>query len=226
MSTAERLSDRVWRLELGRVNAYLVDDGDLTLFDAGTPGAAEKVVAGIGEAGYDVVDVDRVVITHYDLDHVGGLSGLTPDLSAPVIVREPDASYVTGSKSPSWGSLKGFSQRLLGLLYTPPDLRVERIGEGDEVGSFSAYHTPGHTEGHMAYVSRELDVAILGDLVRESGGRLEPSPWYISRDTDAVRESIQKLASRMAPVSTACPGHGDPITEGGADAVVAAANRD
>lgn len=226
MGTAEQLSERVWRLKLGRVNAYLVDDGELTLFDAGTPGAAGEVVVGIGEAGFDVVDVDRVVLTHYDLDHAGGLSGLTPDLSAPVIVREPDASYVTGKDKPDWRSLKGFSQRLLGLLYTPPDLRVERIADGDEFGSFSAYHTPGHTEGHVAYVSKRRDVAVLGDLVRESGGKLKPTPWFISRDTDESRRSIRRLASRIAPVSMACPGHGDPIPEGGADALVSLANRE
>lgn len=217
---ARQLAEHVWQLELNPASAYLVEDRELVLFDAGKPGAAETIIDEISETGNDIVDVDRVVITHYDLDHVGGLAGLTPDLDAPVHVREPDASHLTGAKKPSLLGVKGLVQRVTRPFLSVPDLEIRRITDGDTVQSFTGYHTPGHTQGHMAYVSQQRDVAVLGDLVRSKNGRLRHSPWYISHDTDAVRESVETLASRAPDFEIAAVGHGDPITEGGSDELV------
>jgi glyoxylase-like metal-dependent hydrolase (beta-lactamase superfamily II) len=214
---ATELVDGVWRLDLGAVNAYLVEDGDeLLLFDAGTPWSAGGIRNGLAAAGYGASEVDRVVVTHYDLDHVGALSKLS-ELSAPVLLGEPDASYLDGAGSPPLGNHKGSFQRLTGLLLSRPALDVERIDGGDSVGSFTAYHTPGHTPGHLAYVSEARDVAILGDMVREAEGRLRPSPWVISYDTGEVADSIRELARRAPAFAVGCPGHGDPITERASD---------
>lgn len=224
---ATKLTEGVWRLDLGGVNAYLVEDGtELVLIDAGETGDGEDIIADVTDAGHDIVDVDRVLITHFDPGHVGGLAGMTPDLDAPVVLREPDASYLAGSEKPPFTSLKGALQRILGAGLTPPDLRVERIIDGEEAGSFTAYHTPGHTRGHMAYVSQAHGVAMLGDLVRESGGDLAPPAWYRNHDTGALKESVRKLGSRAPEFEVACPGHGDPITEGGSDELVRLARQE
>jgi glyoxylase-like metal-dependent hydrolase (beta-lactamase superfamily II) len=67
--TDELVADRLYRLDLGRVNAYLVDTGETTLIDAGTPNAVDDLRAELNDAGYDVEDIDRVLITHFDLDN-------------------------------------------------------------------------------------------------------------------------------------------------------------
>ena len=209
----EQLTDRVWRLDLGQVNAFLVDDDRLTLVDAGTPGSADDIVAGISEAGFDVVDVERVLLTHYDFDHVGALSKLTPDLKAPVYAADPDAAWLAGETTPPIGKIKGIVQRVSDLLVTLPDLPIKRVVDGDTVGGFTAYHTPGHNPGHVAFVNGRLGVGMLGDLVRVSDGRMEPSPWFLSYDTNEVTESIETLAGRAPSFEVACVGHGDPVTE-------------
>ena len=43
MPTALNDDQSVWAFDLGMVNAYLVDDGTVTLIDAGTPGAADDL---------------------------------------------------------------------------------------------------------------------------------------------------------------------------------------
>jgi len=218
---AEQLAQRVWRLDLGNVNAYLVDDGgDLTLVDAGTPFDADDIVAEIGDAGFDVVDVDRVLITHYDIDHVGGLAKLTPDLKATVYAGDPDASWLTGEGSQPWLSFKGFVQHLLGLLVRTPDLSVERVAGEDTVGSFTVYETPGHTPGHLAFVSMRQSTAILGDCVREKGGQLAHMSRFLNYDTAEARRSVENLAARTPEFEVGCVGHGDPVTEGAAEDLV------
>ena len=208
----------VYRLDLGFVNAYVVEDGDdLVLCDAGTPGDGGDVRSALAELGYTPADVDRVLVTHYDLDHVGGLAGL--GLDAPVYAGDGDAAMLRGDARPPLSNHKGLLQLAMGPFVPRPDLPIRTVADGETVGSFTAYHTPGHTPGHTVYVSEACDVAILGDLVRESGGGLEASPWVMSYDTDEVSDSIRSLVERAPEFSAACVGHGVPLRTGGSAAL-------
>ena len=227
---SQQLGEAVWRIEGSAANVFLtvdhtapVDDGDavrvgddgptgaLVLVDAGTPGDADAIRTGIESAGFAVGDVSRVLLTHYDYDHVGALSKLD-GLSATVYAHEPDASFLDGSESPGMWPHKALLQRLTARFLDTPGLAVERVRDGDTVGSYTAYHTPGHGPGHLAWVSEAAGTAFLGDLLRESEGTLSPSPWLVSYDTDAVRDSIARLARRAPPFETAGVGHGEPLT--------------
>ena len=222
---ATELSAGVWRIELRGVSAYLVDDDELTLVDAGTPWDEAAIRQGFADAGVDVADVGRVLLTHYDLDHVGTLAALTPELDATVHTGAFDAEILRGERSPPLRNHKGAFQRLAGLFTTLPDVDIKTVADGERIGSFTAYHTPGHTPGHVAYVSEALGVALLGDLVSASDGELAPSEWLISYDTDGVVDSVRDLAARAPPFEVACVGHGDPITSGGGEALAALARR-
>ena len=208
----------VYRLDLGFVNAYVVEDGDdLVLCDAGMPRNGDDVLAGLAELGYAPADVDRVLLTHYDLDHVGGLAGL--GLDAPVYAGDDDATILRGDARPPLTNHKGLLQLVMGPFIPRPDLPIRTVADGETVGSFTAYHTPGHTPGHTVYVSEAMDVALLGDLVRSSDGGLEPSPWRFSYDTGEVDESIRTLAERAPDFAAACVGHGRPLRVGGSAAL-------
>ena len=222
---ATEIADGVWRFELRGVSAYLVDDDVPVLVDAGTPWDEERVREGLAEAGVEVADVGRVLLTHYDLDHVGTLAALAPELDATVHAGAFDAAILRGERSPPLRNHKGAFQRLAGLFTTRPNLEIKAVADGERLGTFTAYHTPGHTPGHVAYVSESLGVALLGDLVSASDCSLDPSEWFISYDTDAVLESIRDLDARAPPFEVACVGHGDPLTSGGSEALAALAGR-
>ncbi|EMA72543.1 MBL fold metallo-hydrolase [Halorubrum distributum] len=220
---ATEIADGVWRLDCRGVNAYLVSDDVPTLVDAGTPWDEAAIRSGLDEAGVEVSEIGRVLLTHYDLDHVGTLAALAPDLDASVRAYGFDAQLIRGARSPPLRNHKGLIQRLGGLVTDLPDLDVVVVRDGEEVGSFTAYHTPGHTPGHVAYVSEELGVGLLGDLVSASDGDLKPSGWVISYDTDAVATSVRGLAERAPAFEVACVGHGDPIATDGSEALKRAA---
>ncbi|WP_277553534.1 MBL fold metallo-hydrolase [Halobaculum limi] len=226
-ATATELPGGVWRVDGSASNTFLVRDGDdedasVYLVDAGVPGDAGAIRATVSNAGYDLRDVDGVLLTHYDYDHVGALGRLT-ELDCPVYAHEPDASFLDGSETPSLWPPKALLQRVTGRFLDTPSLPVERVADGDSVGSFTAYHTPGHGPGHLAWVSEERGIAFVGDLVREDGGDLEASPWYISYSADEVRESVRSLDDRAPDFETVCVGHGDPIASGGREALAALA---
>jgi glyoxylase-like metal-dependent hydrolase (beta-lactamase superfamily II) len=81
---------------VGRVNCYLIDDDPLTLVDTGPNSgkALDALETALGEHGRRIEDLQRIVITHQHIDHLGlvdilarrsGAEVCALDLLAPVI---------------------------------------------------------------------------------------------------------------------------------------------
>jgi len=229
-----RLTGGVWLLDLGLVDpvdsyAYLVDDpddGTVTLVDAGLflnrPTLAAELAAA-GE-GYTLDDVDRVLVTHYDLDHVGGL-GAFADSGVPVYVGADDAALIAGDADPPLLHHKGLFHRVARRVWQFPDVEVVPVEDGEAVGGFRAYHTPGHNPGHTVYVHGGLGVAFLGDLVWGDDGKLTTPIRLDSYDMDELAASVRDLAARAGEFEVAAMGHGDPLTSGGSRALADLAER-
>ena len=209
--------EHVFRLSLTGVNAYLVDDGDVTLVDAGTPWNAARLEGQLAGAGYAPADVDRVLLTHYDLDHVGALAAL--EFDAPVHAADPDAGYLDGSARPPLTPHKALLQRVGSLFASTPDLPVRRVSDREDLGGFTAYRTPGHTRGHTAYVHREFGVAFVGDMVREADGALRSTSWLTAYSVPENDASVVRFAAAVAPdgPDAVAVGHGDPVRENGSE---------
>jgi len=220
-----RLSDTVWWVDFPGVNAYLVDDdGVLTLIDAGPPLYTHRLVNAITHVGDSLSAVERILITHYDFDHVGALGKLKA-LDAPVYIGRADAPYLTGDRKPSIRSQKGLFQRAAHWMIDLPDLPVVPIDDGKQVGSFTAHQTAGHTPGHMVYVSEAHDVAFLGDIVWERRGKIDTIPWFLCEDYERTKQALVDLAGHIPPFEIICPGHGVPFTHGGRDRLRACADK-
>jgi glyoxylase-like metal-dependent hydrolase (beta-lactamase superfamily II) len=216
---AAQLTDGLWHVDCrtrDRPNVYVVDDGDCTLVDAGWPGDVETVREGLADAGFEPGDVDRVLLTHYDADHVGTLARLTPGLDAPVFVHRADAPYVAGDRLPPWTARNGLEalHRLYYRRLDLPDLPIREVGDGDEVAGFQVHHAPGHTPGHVVYAHEGVDAAFLGDLAYAMGDHLQPTGRLTSYDADQSMASIERSCDRLPGFEHACPGHGPPLADG------------
>lgn len=219
-SMTERLTDGVWWLEVGGVpfwdvNAYLVDDGGtLTLVDAGTPFLRSTLAEAVAATGHALADVDRLLLTHYDLDHFGGLLRAAA-LDATVYAGTVDADLLAGDHTPPLLHHKGAFHRAVAMVLADRDVR--RIEDGDAVGGFTAHHTPGHNPGHMAYHHADHDAAFLGDLVWERDGGFTTPIRLDSYDMHRLESSVVDLAERLQSFELACMGHGEPLRTGGSD---------
>lgn len=227
---AERLAPQVFLLDLGLpaplgANAFLIDDGQVTLVDAGLPFLGGRIRRELASAGYSLAEIDRVLVTHFDLDHVGGLHRLSPILDVPVYLGESDLRLLGGSRDPPLLHPKGLVHRGVRRLSRLPDvLDFRAVRDRDTIGGFTAFHTPGHNPGHTVYVHEDLGMALLGDLVWESDGKLSTPEWYDTYDMDRLYVSVRRFVAAAPPYELACMAHGTPIRTGGDAALRALAD--
>lgn len=210
----ERVTDGVWRVDLGNVNAYLLEtEAGPVAVDAGMPGDVEDLREAIGEVGYAPEDLQAVLVTHTDLDHVGGLAALVEDNGATVHLSPVAAKLITGERSPPWLSTKGLLQRIASpWLESPPADRLHILQDGDRVHGLRVVETPGHALGHLSFVDEGRGVCFIGDLIRAEG-RLGFPSGLINYDSDQLRASLEHLLDAAPGIDVVCAGHGDPVLE-------------
>jgi len=209
ITDAVTLLDVAWPEPVG-ANAYLLDDGEVTLVDAGLPVPRRSLAGEIRAAGYTLDGIDRVLLTHYDIDHVGGLARV--DLDVSVHLGALDYRLVRRSWSPPWRHHKGLFHRLVRRRYTLSGVDLRPVDDGDRIGGFVAFHTPGHNPGHTVYLHPESGTAMLGDLVWNTSSGFVVPPWIDSYDTDRIAGSVARIADER--FETACMGHGPPLRAG------------
>lgn len=176
--------------DLGRLRSYLLTDGTPTLFDTGYGDTGDALVSGIEAVG---VPPERVVITHGDPDHTGGLDAVVDAFGVEVWLPD-DVSEKAD--------------------HIVPD---RRYSDGDDIGRFEAVHLPGHTPGSSALIDEAAGVAVLGDALVGADWRGLPSGYLVlppagfSADLDAAERSLDKLLDYEFDVGLVY--HGDSVTE-------------
>ena len=84
--------------QVGRVNAYLIEDSPLTLVDSGpnSAKALDELEQALAAHGHAVEDIELLVITHQHMDHFGLASILARRSGADVAALDRLAPYLAG----------------------------------------------------------------------------------------------------------------------------------
>jgi glyoxylase-like metal-dependent hydrolase (beta-lactamase superfamily II) len=215
----------VWRIataprDLVNSFAFVEDDGQVTLVDAGLKRAPARIVAGLEHIGVTPADVTRILVTHAHPDHVGGLAALRGRTGATVAVHERDAAYVREGKGPvlDRSTLGGrLMRRNRGSTPTPVE---DELVDGqllDVAGGLRVLHTPGHTPGHVALLHPASGVLIAGDSIFNMFSRMRWS--YAMLCTDSALSQRTAHALGEADYQVAAFTHGPEIRDGAREAV-------
>jgi glyoxylase-like metal-dependent hydrolase (beta-lactamase superfamily II) len=215
------LEDGIQRLTLPlptgpkHVHCYLVDG---TLFDTGL---------GLGEAPWGSVEVERIAITHFHPDHVGGAAAAAQATGAPVFQGGLDYAQcerVWGSadwpeRIADWFVQHGVPEPVAADLIVQGHafasfiryaIDPELLYEGTEFPGWSVVELPGHADGHLGFLRD--GVLIAGDhLLR----RISPAVGlYPESRPDPLGDYLESLERtiELAP-RIVYPGHGEPIAD-------------
>ncbi len=184
------------------------DDEHVILVDTGFPGQLSPIKEAIENVGIPFNNLNMIILTHQDIDHIGNLASIKKELSnnIEVLASEEEKPYIEGVKSPI--KLTQLEERLDSLpeemkaMYGKMKLgfqhsfaKVDRIvTDGEDLPcGIKVIATPGHTPGHISLYHQSSKTLITGDLLNIENGILEKSRPSINYDNDLVIKSIQKL---------------------------------
>lgn len=210
-------------------NSYLVVDADgkrTHMVDCGMPADVPGLLAVLAH----LPPLERVVCTHFHIDHVSGWHGLKaafPDIG--IWFREPARPWVGGEKRlppPGLRVMRDLflpvmreyryrpglreigATRLYGTGFHPgfPKAGVHFFGDGDRpLAGFHTLPTPGHRPEHTAFWHPEKRVLICGDCLLRLGEAVSTENFLSSPDDQ--RRTLTDIG-QLGPIELLCPGHG------------------
>jgi hydroxyacylglutathione hydrolase len=171
----------VVRAERGAAEAAVIDPGDDP-----TELRLELARMGARTAG--------ILVTHSDVDHIGGVAALADGTGAEVWAPAGEIEAIRA------GAPRG------GFPVAPHD-PAHAVSGGDEVTvagmTFEVLDVPGHSMGHIAFHTA-------GHLFAGSVGRSD----FEGGDWETLLASIRSLTERFPPETVVYPGHGPATTLG------------
>ncbi len=194
------------------IHPTLLADGDaLVLVDAGYPGQLAQLRAAVEETGAPFERLTAVLLTHHDIDHLGGLAEIQKALpgQVKVLAGEAEKAYVQGDLRPLKlapledhldslsEDLRAFYPKLKAAFqnsFVPVD---QTLSDGQELpccGGAQVVFTPGHTLGHICLYFPASQTLVAGDALRVDDGQLIQSPASTNYDAELYLQSLRKLA--------------------------------
>jgi glyoxylase-like metal-dependent hydrolase (beta-lactamase superfamily II) len=195
-------------------NAYLLVDADgLTLVDAGLPNSSGRILRQVQSLGFQPGDLKRIIITHADMDHTGGLARLRSETQARVAASAVEADAIRAGDSsrplPRTGVV-GAAMGALTSVIKPRPSQVDEVladGEGLPVlGGMKVVSTPGHTPGHISLWCPGRKILFSGDSIVLRGDHFDPYDASTVWKPDVAVQSF-RLQAGLNP-EIVCGGHG------------------
>jgi len=178
------------------------------LVDTGMPWHLSGLKTGLAFLGVQPFSLEKIVLTHQDIDHISNAGTLREISGATVMAHQDDIPFIQGEKH-LIKLTPAFIERVLPMMpetareparavfSNPSSVVVDQpvsdgtvipIGTGVQV-----VHTPGHTPGHISlYVPGEA-LLIAGDALRVEDGQLVGPGQSRTLDIKQAMASIRKL---------------------------------
>lgn len=226
---------------VGPINCYLIEDDPLTLVDAGPNSgtALDELERALGARGRRIEDLERIVISHQHMDHVGLVDIVARRSGAEVHAYGPLAPWLA-AYGESMEADDRYSEALMERHGIPHDVRyalrsmsrVVRVSGGPATvtgalveGStlefadrtLHVHHRPGHSPSDLVLHDRERGLLIAGDhLIKH----ISSNP-VITRPLDGSTERPHALEiylasmreTRAMELELVLAGHGEPFAD-------------
>jgi glyoxylase-like metal-dependent hydrolase (beta-lactamase superfamily II) len=204
---------------MGQVNTIhptLIWDTDtVILVDTGYPGQIPLFRAEMEKAGVPFEKLNKIIITHQDIDHIGSLPSILkePAQEIEVLAHEIEKPYIQGERRLIKITAEALVQldktlppempveqrkALLSALENPPKGQVDRTIAGPDTlpysGGIIVIETPGHTPGHISLYHSQSKTLIAGDAMIVADGQLFRSPPPYTLDSKLAQESLRQLS--------------------------------
>ena len=202
------------------ISSWLITTPDgHVLIDTGTVEMHGVVRDNIKALGFSPSDIEIILSTEAQFDHVGGHARMQKLTGARVMAMRGDAEALSS----------GADHSALGAIGWEPVKVVRVLEHGDTVKmgatTLRAVHNPGRTQGTTTWMmtvedgGRSYDVAFLGSMGPNAGVALHRNPQHKTVIADS-RLGLSRLKAEKAP-HMILPNHAQSLFEGKIEQITA-----
>jgi glyoxylase-like metal-dependent hydrolase (beta-lactamase superfamily II) len=224
---------------VGRVNVYLIEDDPLTLVDSGpnSGSSLDVLERGLRELGHSIEELERIVVTHQHIDHIGlvqilanrsGAEVVALDRLVPFLEQYREEAAAEDDFATETMLRHGISEEVARALASV-SLAFRAWGAGAQVSrsladgealefadrTLDVAFRPGHSATDTVFHDRSRRLLIGGDhlLATISSNPLISRPQVPGEERRrALIEYLESLReTREMDLDLVLPGHGDPI---------------
>lgn len=194
----------------------LWDHQSAILVDTGYPGQLPKFREALEQEDVSWDQLNHIIITHQDLDHIGSLANILADSTQTITVsaNKLEQPYIQGEKQllkitpeaielavaslPAEVPLE-WRKAFRSALENPPKAQVDNIIQNEQelpyCGGIIVIDTPGHTPGHISLYHKASKTLIAADALVVIDGQLQGPTSEHALDIRLAIQSLQKLES-------------------------------
>jgi glyoxylase-like metal-dependent hydrolase (beta-lactamase superfamily II) len=223
------------------MNSYLIEDDPLTLIDAGPNSgtAFDALERGLAERGHRLEDLERIVVTHQHMDHIGLVQLVADRADAEVLAFAP-LQPLLGDYETFMEADVEFSTDLMIRHGVPDDVRrglrrlsrvirafggavnvTQGLEDGDALAfagrSLRVHHRPGHSPSDLVFHDEESGLLIAGDHLIKHISSNPLASLALDGSGERRRALVEYLASmeatREMDVAWVVAGHGEPFAD-------------
>jgi glyoxylase-like metal-dependent hydrolase (beta-lactamase superfamily II) len=153
------------------------------------------------------VELEKILVTHAHLDHVGAVGELAAELNLPIEGPHKGDQF--------WIDMLPQQAQMMNFPPVPGFTPGRWLDGGDTVTvgnqTLEVRHCPGHTPGHVIFYHQGSQLALVGDvLFQGSIGRTDFPQGDYDTLINAIRTQLWPLGDEVAFI----PGHGPMSTFG------------
>lgn len=185
-------------------------DGGVVLVDVGFPGYLQTLETLLGSAGMKLGDVKKIIVTHHDGDHIGGLKALLEKYPAIEVLSSAEQEpFITGKEKPlrlqlaekRYGACTNEDEKKeleedmkrLAALQTIDKVTIVRDKDVLPECGIELVDVSGHMPGHLCVYVQKDKALITGDALTAKDGKLCPPDPNFTLDMPAAIKSLEKL---------------------------------
>ena len=194
--------------------SLIILKNELTLVDTGYPNFLPLIEYEIFKNGYVMKHLKNIIITHYDIDHIGSLYDFKEKYpSINIMASEVESKFISGEMKSErlvqaeemlenmpiqeieFG--KWFIQQLKNLKHVSID---EKVHDGEWIldDECRVVATPGHTSGHISLYFPHLKSVIAGDAAVIENHELLIANPHFCLNVEKAEQSLRKIKNLKA----------------------------
>ncbi|MBI4288308.1 MAG: MBL fold metallo-hydrolase [Chloroflexi bacterium] len=154
--------------------SYIIAGDKIALVDCGPTTCLPRLKTEVKRLGFNVRDIDYIIITHIHLDHYGGAGSLLEDLPRGKVVMHQRGARHAINPGPMLERTRAMvgdeAMAREGPILPIPAERLMAVEDGDvlDLGKghrLQVLHTPGHTNSSICLLDEKLKGLFVGDIL-------------------------------------------------------------